>query len=109
MEQFEAINIEQAYTHWKNDEAVLVDIRDPQSFAANHIPGAYHLTNDSLAAFMQQTPREKPVMVICYHGNSSRGAAQYLLEQGFAATYSINGGFEVWAQQYPEDTETQQG
>lgn len=36
MEQFEAINVEQAYTRWKDGSAALVDIRDPQSFDAGH-------------------------------------------------------------------------
>ena len=45
MEQFEAINVEQAYARWKEGSAALVDIRDPQSFEAGHTPGAFHLTN----------------------------------------------------------------
>ena len=75
MEQFEAINVEQAYTRWKEGSAALVDIRDPQSFEAGHTPGAFHLTNATLSAFMQQNDFERPVMVMCYHGNSSRSAA----------------------------------
>lgn len=106
MEQFEAINVEQAYTRWKDGSAALVDIRDPQSFQAGHTPGAFHLTNDSLHAFMQQNDFDRPVMVMCYHGNSSRGAAQYLLTQGFDAVYSIDGGFEAWLRQFPQDIET---
>ena len=106
MEQFEAINVEQAYTRWKEGSAALVDIRDPQSFEAGHTPGAFHLTNATLSAFMQQNDFERPVMVMCYHGNSSRSAAQYLLHQGFDAVYSIDGGFEAWARQYPQDVET---
>ena len=50
MEQFEAINVEQAYTRWKEGSAALVDIRDPQSFEAGHTPGAFHLTNATLSA-----------------------------------------------------------
>ena len=82
MEQFEAINVEQAYTRWKEGSAAPVDIRDPQSFEAGHTPGAFHLTNATLSAFMQQNDFERPVMVMCYHGNSSRSAAQYLLHRG---------------------------
>ncbi|CAI2003864.1 thiosulfate sulfurtransferase GlpE [Serratia proteamaculans] len=106
MEQFEAINVEQAYSRWKDGSAALVDIRDPQSFEAGHTPGAFHLTNASLQTFMQQNDFERPVMVMCYHGNSSRSAAQYLLHQGFDTVYSIDGGFEAWARQYPQDVET---
>lgn len=106
MEQFEGINVEQAYTRWKAGSAALVDIRDPQSFDAGHAPGAFHLTNTSLQAFMLQHDIARPVMVICYHGNSSRSVAQYLLHQGVDAVYSIDGGFEAWVRQYPQHVET---
>ncbi|MEY4922043.1 MAG: thiosulfate sulfurtransferase glpE [Pseudomonadota bacterium] len=101
MEQFETISVEQAYSRLKESNAVLVDIRDPQSYDVGHALDAFHLTNDSLQAFMQQTHFEQPVMVMCYHGNSSKGAAQYLLQQGFDTVYSIDGGFEAWAKNYP--------
>ena len=38
---------------------------------------------------------------MCYHGNSSKGAAQYLLSQGFSAAYSIDGGFDAWRAAFP--------
>ncbi len=106
MENFEVISVEQAHRRWQVGDAVLVDIRDPQSYAAGHPPGVLHLTNDTLAAFMEQSDLTQPVMVMCYHGNSSKGAAQYLLQQGFIATYSIDGGFEAWRQAFPADVET---
>lgn len=105
MEQFETISVEQAHTQLKQSNAVMVDIRDPQSFNAAHAPGAFHLNNDSMVAFMQQTDFETPVLVMCYHGISSRGAAQFLLNQGFEAVYSIEGGFEAWSRQFPQDVE----
>ncbi len=36
---------------------------------------------------------------MCYHGISSQGAAQYLINQGFDAVYSVDGGFEAWHRQ----------
>ena len=105
MEQFECINVQEARQKMTNENALLVDIRDPQSFAAGHAPGAFHLTNDSLPAFMATADLQKPVLVMCYHGNSSKGAAQYLLGQGFSAAYSIDGGFSAWNTVFPEDVE----
>ena len=90
MEQFECINVEEAHQKLHQQKAVLVDIRDPQSYAMGHTPGAFHLTNDTLGAFMRDNDFETPVMVMCYHGNSSKGAAQYLLQQGFENVYSAS-------------------
>ena len=105
MEQFECINVQDARQKIAEEQALLVDIRDPQSFAAGHATGAFHLTNDSLPAFMAAADLSKPVLVMCYHGNSSKGAAQYLLEQGFSAAYSIDGGFSAWNTVFPHDVE----
>ena len=105
MDQFECINVEEAHQKMHQGTAVLVDIRDPQSFAMGHTPGAFHLTNDTLGAFMRDNDFDTPVMVMCYHGNSSRGAAQYLLHQGFEEVYSIDGGFEAWVRAYPQQVE----
>ena len=52
MDQFECINVEEAHQKMHQGKAVLVDIRDPQSFAMGHTPGAFHLTNDTLGAFI---------------------------------------------------------
>ncbi|HAX4654867.1 TPA: DeoR/GlpR family transcriptional regulator [Escherichia coli] len=76
MDQFECINVADAHQKLQEKEAVLVDIRDPQSFAMGHAVQAFHLTNDTLGAFMRDNDFDTPVMVMCYHGNSSKGAAQ---------------------------------
>ncbi|AXU97301.1 thiosulfate sulfurtransferase GlpE [Erwinia persicina] len=102
MEQFECINVEQAQQKLAEENALLVDIRDPQSFAMAHASGAFHLTNDSLPAFIAQAALTTPVLVMCYHGNSSKGAAQYLLNQGFTQAYSIDGGFDAWRNAFPQ-------
>ncbi|MFD1800821.1 thiosulfate sulfurtransferase GlpE [Mixta tenebrionis] len=102
MEQFECISVDMAQHYLTEREALLVDVRDPQSFAAGHAKGAFHLTNDTLNHFMQQADFATPVLVMCYHGNSSKGAAQYLIHQGFEQVYSIDGGFDAWRTAYPQ-------
>ncbi|MEH6627226.1 MAG: thiosulfate sulfurtransferase GlpE [Motiliproteus sp.] len=82
--------------------AALVDIRDPDSYARSHIDGALHLDNHSLQEFVEQSDLDRPLLVYCYHGNSSQPAAQFLYEKGFDEVYSLDGGFEVWQQLYPE-------
>jgi thiosulfate sulfurtransferase len=44
-------------------------------------------------------------MVMCYHGNSSKGAAQYLLQQGYEEVYSVDGGFDAWHRHFPAEVE----
>ena len=82
----------------------IVDIRDQNSYFDGHITNAELLDNNTVPTFLSQAlqVKEKPVVVCCYHGNSSQGAAQYLAEQGLGNVYSLDGGFEVWKIAFPE-------
>jgi len=96
MSEYKRISIEAAQTLLAAGEALLLDVRDEQSFVAGHVPGALHLGNHNLEDFLASADRGAVVIVYCYHGNSSQGAAAFLNENGFAETYSVDGGFEAW-------------
>lgn len=87
----------------------LLDIRDPQSFQTGHIPGAQAITQQNSAEVIGGLDKTKPVVVCCYHGNSSQSAAAYLAEQGFEDAYSLDGGFEGWRVQFPDQISTGEG
>ncbi len=101
MDAFKRINVIQAQQLCA-DGAVMVDIRDPESFANGHPVGAIHLDNQSLAEFIAQADLDAPTIVTCYHGHSSQSAAAYLHSQDFSELYSMDGGFEEWARLLPE-------
>ncbi|MGO4999616.1 thiosulfate sulfurtransferase GlpE [Oceanisphaera sp. W20_SRM_FM3] len=101
MEQFAHISVDEAQSLLAQGQARLVDTRDPQSFALARVASSYHLTNDTLVAFTNEVDYETPIIVMCYHGVSSQGAAQYLIEQGFEEVYSLDGGFEAWRRTQP--------
>ena len=103
MSEFKRIPPEQART-LREQGAVVVDIRDPATFAALHISGSRHLDNHSVADFIRAADLDAPTVVVCYHGNSSQSAAAYLVSQGFSDVYSLDGGFELWRATYPAET-----
>ena len=86
-------------------EVNIVDIRDLPTFNNGHITDAEHLDNHSMAAFINDTEQDLPLIVCCYHGNSSQSAGAYLAEKGFEEVYSLDGGYEQWAANYPNDCE----
>ncbi|MBI2380587.1 MAG: thiosulfate sulfurtransferase GlpE [Gammaproteobacteria bacterium] len=98
---FTRISIDDVQTKLTAGPVTLADIRDPQSYAAGHLDGAQHLTNQNLDSFIRGADLDLPLVVYCYHGNSSQGAADYLSNQGFSEVYSMDGGFEAWKQKYP--------
>lgn len=104
MSDFKRIGAEQAQ-QMRGEGGVIVDIRDAHSFTEGHIPGARHLDNHSLPDFIAASDLDQPLIVSCYHGHSSQSAAAYLVHQGFSDVYSLDGGFEGWRNQYPQDIE----
>jgi thiosulfate sulfurtransferase len=107
MTQFQHLSVEDAATLRQQAGTQVVDIRDLQSYRAGHIPGSLHLHNDNVAQFMAAADRQAPLVVCCYHGNSSQSAAQFLVSQGFLNVYSLDGGFAQWQLNYPHESETQ--
>ncbi len=85
-----------------NKTHVIVDIRDANSFDNGRIVNAIHLTNESLADFLREADFDAPVVVCCYHGNSSQQAAQFLVSQDFTQVYSLDGGFTQWQLQHSD-------
>ena len=86
------------------DSATIVDIRDSASFNAGHIPNAIHLSDRNIEQFIIDTDKNKPLVVYCYHGISSQGAAAYFSEKGFKEVSSMIGGFEGWLSAFPNST-----
>lgn len=93
---FKHINCQQAKELMQQDGTQVVDIRDPQSYQAGHIEGSTLIDNQSVADYIREADLDAPLIVVCYHGNSSQGAANYFNEQGFDDVYSLDGGYEAW-------------
>ena len=93
---FKRISIDESMRVISEDSPVILDIRDPQAFAAGLFDNALHLDNSNISEFIEETEKSVPLLVYCYHGNMSQGAAGYLEEQGFTTVYSVDGGFEEW-------------
>ena len=93
---FERISIEQAEQLLQTENATLLDIRDPDSYAAGHVENAIHVTNQNVESVVASASKEQPLIIYCYHGNSSQGAADYFSGLGFERCYSVDGGYEEW-------------
>ncbi len=104
MSTYSCIDINDALPLLENN-AIVVDIRDAVSFQTSHMNTAINLNNDNVHAFIEESNKSQAVIVCCYHGNSSKGAAEFLASQGFEEVYSLNGGFSQWSAMFPEQCE----
>ncbi len=93
---FQCISVSEAVEIMRSEAATLLDIRDEYSFQADHIEQSTHLSNQNIEEVVSGLDKEKPVIIYCYHGNSSKSAADYFDNLGFKNTYSVDGGYEVW-------------
>jgi len=77
-------------------DATFVDVRDSGSFAQGHVPGAQHVGDHNIAAFVGTADKTRTVVVYCFHGYTSLGGAAYLAGEGFVDARSMTGGFVGW-------------
>ncbi|PCK08098.1 MAG: thiosulfate sulfurtransferase GlpE [Alteromonadaceae bacterium] len=93
---YKCISVNEAKALLENSSVILVDVRDAESYAQANIPNAINVLQETVDEFLSQTDKETPLIVYCYHGNSSKGAADYFFSQGHKEVYSLDGGFEAW-------------
>ena len=91
------INITDAKDLIKTGNVILADIRDGQSYMQAHIPDAIHLTDDNLDEFKKNTGPDELIIMYCYHGINSVGAAQYFANMGYRNVYTLDGGFSEYS------------
>ncbi|MEH6442330.1 MAG: thiosulfate sulfurtransferase GlpE [Oceanospirillaceae bacterium] len=102
MSDFQCINCEEAQK-LLSQGAILLDIRDQDSFHQGHPSQAKNLNNDNIQALLQPLAKDHNILVLCYHGISSKSAAQFIHSQGYTNTASIDGGFSAWQALFPDD------
>lgn len=81
-------------------DAVVLDVRNAQEYAAGHIPNARHIPEADLDRRMKELEKAKakPIIVTCARGNRSALAAGRLRKEGFAEVLSLRGGIAAWQQ-----------
>lgn len=94
---FQHLSVDQLKTMLDEQSVVLLDTRDEASYQAGHIDGSVRLNERTVSRIVNDTEKTSSVVVVCYHGHSSQGAANYLAEQGFTDVYSLDGGYTAWA------------
>jgi len=73
-------------------DAVLLDVRSRQEYAAGHIPGSRNLPLDQLEAAADEIPDlHTPIFVHCLSGGRSARALAILREMGYHEVSNIGG------------------
>jgi rhodanese-related sulfurtransferase len=95
---FQRIGVDVARELLQRDDVAVLDVRDAGSYQKAHIDQARWVSEANLYEALSSIPKDKPVLIYCYHGNASQSYAQIFNDFGFLDVYSLDGGFEHWAQ-----------
>ena len=76
---------------------VVLDTRDAESFAKEHIPGAVNIPTDVLPGRLPELPKDKEIVPYCWSVvcHLATRAALFLAQEGFVV-HELAGGIEYW-------------
>jgi rhodanese-related sulfurtransferase len=74
----------------------LLDVREPDEWAAGHIAGATHIPMGEITSRLDEVPRAARVIAVCRSGARSGRVTGYLAENGWDV-HNLQGGMMAWA------------
>jgi rhodanese-related sulfurtransferase len=79
------------------NRALIIDIRDSESFNAGHITASKNIPQNELTRRINEiTNIEKSIILVCDMGNISPNAGEALKKEGFEDIYLLKGGINQW-------------
>ena len=80
------------------EDAHIVDVREPDEYAAGHLPDAKNIPVAKLAERIGELEKfkDKPIIVCCASGMRSSKACAELKKQGFEKLFNLTGGSDAW-------------
>ena len=80
------------------EKAVVVDVCQPEEFAAGHIGGAKNVPLSDLEAKLNSTVKNKtlPLILVCQTGARSARAIAIAKKLGYEQAQSLGGGLTAW-------------
>ena len=77
-------------------ELVLLDVREPEEWAAGHVDGATHIPMNDIPSRVEELAPDADLVVVCKMGGRSAQVTAWLNQQGYRAS-NLDGGMLAWA------------
>jgi rhodanese-related sulfurtransferase len=78
-------------------QPLVLDIREPWELALASLPMTLNIPMGQLPERLQELDRERPIIVMCHHGNRSRQVVIFLEQSGFPRVINLCGGISAWS------------
>jgi SulP family sulfate permease len=79
-----------------DENALVLDVREPAEFARGHLPRATLLPLRTVLDKGPELPRDRRLMLACRSGRRTQRAMHMLLSMGFEDVYGLRGGILSW-------------
>ena len=80
------------------EKAVVVDVSEPDEFAAGHVTGAKNIPLAQLEERLPTVAKNKalPLILVCASGKRAQGAVATATKLGYANVQALAGGIQAW-------------
>lgn len=95
-QQIDTVPLDEFIKQTKDNDRVLLDIRNSAEFEAGHIENAQHVFVGYLADNLDKISRDKPTTLFCQAGDRATIGYSFLLSQGFTNIEKYVGGMGEW-------------
>lgn len=92
----------------ESPEAFVIDMRDEYSFNKGHLDGAHTASEANIRNLIKSRKHDIPLVIYCYHGNSSKELASFFTQVGFKQVYNLVGGWDAWDKYQQTTSQTTQ-
>lgn len=76
---------------------MIVDVREPELFAAGHIPGAINIPyDDAKPRIVSELSPQDRIVFVCHGGPMGDELGLLLVGRGFGSVHNLNGGMKKW-------------
>ncbi len=82
----------------RDNDLIVLDVRETEQFASAHVPGAAHLPRGQLELRVNDMLPDptRRIVTVCEHGKISTLAAATLRTLGFVRVMALDGGMKAW-------------
>ena len=89
------ISAEELETIFKENSAILIDVRKKSEYDAEHVEGSLNIPLNTLNEHLAEIPKEKLFVVFCAGGYRSMIASSILKQRGYDNFKDVVGGFNA--------------
>jgi NADPH-dependent 2,4-dienoyl-CoA reductase/sulfur reductase-like enzyme/rhodanese-related sulfurtransferase len=83
------------WTSLGRDGHLILDVRNPDEYAAGHVPGAVNIPLPQLRERVGELPRDRAIDVACGVGQRAYYAVRFLTQRGYRAA-NLSGGWQTF-------------